>query len=160
MSGLTEVRDAAANLLRASFPNLPRVEAFSGELTLDAAARKSLPPGVSILVAAVAAENAAEGSTLDLDMAGTFGALVVSNNAAGPEYAELSALAAAEKAALAIHGSRFGLPDVSPAVVRSLESVTDDELAGNGLSVWAVLWRQALTFTPEEESGGISDESV
>ena len=55
MPSLTEVRDAAVTQLQAVFPTLPRVEAFSGEITLDAVAEKGLPPGVSVLIAAVAA---------------------------------------------------------------------------------------------------------
>ena len=92
MPSLTEVRDAAVSLLRTVHPDISRVEAFSGEITLDAVAGKGLPPGVSVLVAAVAADNDAQGDSLDFDVMGTFGALVVSNNVAGAEYAEQDAL--------------------------------------------------------------------
>ena len=145
MPTLTEVRDAAVELLKRTFPALPRVEAFSGELDLDVAARKRLPPGVSILVAAVSADN--EGTALDLDMEGTFGVVVVASNRAGREVAERDVLATAETAALAIHGSRFGLTGISPARVRVLEQVTDEALAENNLCVWSLVWQQALTFT-------------
>ena len=131
MPSLTEVRDAAVALLRTVHPDISRVEAFSGEITLDAVAGKGLPPGVSVLVAA----------------------LVVSNNVAGAEYAEQDALDVAEKTALAVHGATFGLPGVSPAVVRSLEAVTDEELAGNGICVWSVVWRQSLVFTEGVNDG-------
>ena len=126
---------------------------FSGEITLDAVAGKGLPPGVSVLVAAVAADNDAQGDSLDFDVMGTFGALVVSNNVAGAEYAEQDALDVSEKTALAVHGATFGLPGVSPAVVRSLEAVTDEELAGNGICVWSVVWRQSLVFTEGVNDG-------
>ena len=155
MPSLTEVRDAAVALLQTVFPTLPRVEAFSGEITLDAVAEKGLPPGVSVLVAAVAADYEAAGDSLDLDVTATFGALVVSNNVAGAESAEAEALAVAEKTALALHGNDFGLP-VSPAVVRSLEVVTDDELAGQGVCVWSVLWRQSFAFSQGENADGVS----
>ena len=148
MPTLTEVRDAAVTLLRETFPRLIRVEAFSGELDLESAARKRLPAGVSILVAAVSASN--EGSELDLDMEGTFGAVVVASNRAGREAAEKDVLVTAEKAALAIHGSRFGLSGVSPARVRVLEQVMDEKLAENNLCVWSLVWQQALTFTEGE----------
>ena len=153
MPSLTEVRDAAVALLRTVHPDISRVEAFSGEITLDAVAGKGLPPGVSVLVAAVAADNDAQGDSLDFDVMGTFGALVVSNNVAGAEYAEQDALHVAEKTALAVHGATFGLPGVSPAVVRSLEAVTDEELAGNGICVWSVVWRQSLVFTEGVNDG-------
>ena len=107
----------------------------------------------SVLVAAVAADNDAQGDSLDFDVMGTFGALVVSNNVAGAEYAEQDALDVAEKTALAVHGATFGLPGVSPAVVRSLEAVTDEELAGNGICVWSVVWRQSLVFTEGVNDG-------
>ena len=51
MPSLTEVRDAAVALLRTVHPDISRVEAFSGEITLGAVAGKGLPPGVSVLVA-------------------------------------------------------------------------------------------------------------
>lgn len=153
MPSLTAIRDAAVARLQAAFPDLPRVEAFSGEITLDAVAGKSLPPGVSVLVAAVGADNGAPDNSLDFDVMGTFGVLVVSNNMAGAEGAEADALAVAEKAALAIHGAMFGLPGVSPAVVKSLEAVADEELAAQGLCVWAVLWRQSLAFTEGGNDG-------
>ena len=38
MPSLTEVRDAAVALLRTVHPDISRVEAFSGEITLDAVA--------------------------------------------------------------------------------------------------------------------------
>lgn len=154
MPSLTEVRDAAVVLLQTVFPDLPRVEAFSGEITLDAVAQKRLPPGVSVLVAALAADNDAAPGSLDLDIVGTFGVLVVSNNVAGAECAEADALAVAEKAALSLHGAAFGLP-VSPAVVKTLEAVTDEALFENGLCVWSVLWRQQLVFTERND-----DESL
>ncbi|MEG1610807.1 MAG: phage protein Gp37 [Bilophila sp.] len=145
MPSLTGVRDAAVALLQTVFPELPRVEAFSGELTLDVAAEKGLPPGVSVLVAAIAADNDAQPGTLDFDVVGTFGVLVVSNNIAGAELAEADALAVAEKVALTVHGATFGLP-LSPALVKRIETATDGELAASGLSVWAVLWQQSLLF--------------
>ena len=86
MPSLTEVRDAAVALLRTVHPDISRVEAFSGEITLGAVAGKGLPPGVSVLVAAVAADNDALGNSLDFDVVATFGALIVSNNVAGAEY--------------------------------------------------------------------------
>ena len=89
MPSLTEVRDAAVALLRTVHPDISRVEAFSGEITLDAVAGKGLPPGVSVLVAAVAADNDAQGDSLDFDVMGTFGALVVSNNVAGPVHSNV-----------------------------------------------------------------------
>ena len=153
MPSLTEVRDAAVALLRTVHPDISRVEAFSGEITLGAVAGKGLPPGVSVLVAAVAADNDALGNSLDFDVVATFGALIVSNNVAGAEYAEKDALAVAVKTALAVHGATFGLPGVSPAVVRSLEAVTDEELAGNGICVWSVVWRQSLVFTEGVNDG-------
>ena len=151
MPSLTEVRDAAVTQLQAVFPTLPRVEAFSGEITLDAVAEKGLPPGVSVLIAAVAADNEAAGGSLDFDVTATFGALVVSNNVAGAERAE----AVAEKTALVLHGNDFGL-SVGPAVVRSLEAVTDEELAGQGVCVWSVLWRQSFAFSQGENADGVS----
>ena len=154
MPSLTEVRDAAVALLQTVFPDLPRVEAFSGEITIDAVAEKRLPPGVSVLVAAVAADNDAAPASLDFDVVGTFGVLVVASNVAGAEYAEADALAVAETAALALHGADFGLP-VSPAVVKTLEAVADDALVENGLCVWTILWRQQLVFTERK-----TDESV
>lgn len=154
MPSLTEVRDAAVVLLQAVFPDLPRVEAFSGEITLDAVAEKRLPPGVSILVAALAADNDAAPGSLDFDVVGAFGVLVVSNNAAGAECAEADALAVAEKTALSLHGATFGLP-VNPAVVKTLESVADEALVENGLCVWSLLWQQQLVFTERND-----DESL
>lgn len=155
MPSLTEVRDAAVALLQGVFPDLPRVEAFSGEITLDAVAEKRLPPGVSVLVAAVAADNEAAPASLDFDVMAVFGALVVSNNVAGAECAEADALAVAERTALAVHGATFGLP-VSPAVVRSLEAVTDEELARQGVCVWSVLWRQSFAFSQGETADGVA----
>ena len=155
MPSLTEVRDAAVTQLQAVFPTLPRVEAFSGEITLDAVAEKGLPPGVSVLIAAVAADNEAAGGSLDFDVTATFGALVVSNNVAGAERAEAEALAVAEKTDLVLHGNDFGL-SVGPAVVRSLEAVTDEELAGQGVCVWSVLWRQSFAFSQGENADGVS----
>lgn len=155
MPSLTEVRDAAVALLQGVFPDLPRVEAFSGEITLDAVAEKRLPPGVSVLVAAVAADNEAAPASLDFDVMAAFGALVVSNNVAGAECAEADALAVAERIALAVHGATFGLP-VGPAVIRSLEAVADEELARQGVCVWSVLWRQAFAFS----QGGTADGVV
>ena len=153
MPTLTEVRDAAVELLKKTFPALPRVEAFSGELDLEVAARKRLPPGVTILVAAVSADN--EGTALALDMEGTFGVVVVASNRAGREAAEKDVLIAAEKAALTIHGSRFGLTGVSPARVRVLEQVMDEKLAENNLCAWSLVWQQALTFTTGEHDDAV-----
>lgn len=68
MPSLTEVRDAAVALLQNVFPDLPRVEAFSGEITIDAVADKRLPAGVSVLVAALAADNDAAPGSLDFDV--------------------------------------------------------------------------------------------
>lgn len=146
MPSLTEVRDAAVALLQTVLPDLPRVEAFSGEITIDAVADKRLPAGVSVLVAALAADNDAAPGTLDFDVVGSFGVLVISNNAAGAEDAEADALAVAETAALSIHGATFGLP-VSPAVVQTLEAVHDEAFVENNYSVWTIVWRQQLVFT-------------
>ncbi|HJB65189.1 MAG TPA: hypothetical protein H9768_02750 [Candidatus Mailhella merdavium] len=146
MPGLTETRDAAVSLLRKTFPELCRVEAFSGELNMDEAARRSFPPGISLLVAVVAAENDAPADSLVFSVMGTFGALVISNSAAGAEHAEGDALSAAERAALSLHGATYGLEGVSPARVESLEACQDGELAENGLCVWAIIWKQALVF--------------
>lgn len=146
MPGLTETRDAAVSLLRAAFPELCRVEAFSGELNMDEAARRSFPPGISLLAAVVSAENDAPADSLAFSVMGTFGALVISNSAAGAEHAEGDALAAAERAALILHGATFGLEGVSPARVESLEAFQDEELAESGLCVWAIIWKQALVF--------------
>lgn len=148
MPTLTELRDAAVELLKKTFSALPRVEAFSGELDLEVAARKRLPPGVSILVAAVSAEN--DGAALDMDMEGTFGIVVVASDRSGREIAEKEVLVTAEKAAIVIHGSCFGLTGVSPARVRVLEQVVDEKLAENNLCAWSLVWQQALTFTAGE----------
>ena len=146
MPSLTEVRDAAVVLLQTVLPDLLRVEAFSGEITIDAVADKRLPAGVSVLVAALAADNDAAPGTLDFDVVGSFGVLVISNNAAGAEDAVAEALAVAETAALSIHGATFGLP-VSPAVVQTLEAVHAEAFAENNYSVWTIVWRQQLVFT-------------
>lgn len=146
MPSLTEVRDAAVTLLQTVFPDLSRVEAFSGEITIDAVADKRLPAGVSVLVAALAADNDAPPGTLDFDVVASFGVLVISSNAAGAEYAEADALSVAETAALSIHGATFGLP-VSPALVKSLEAVNDEAFVENGYSVWTIVWQQQLIFT-------------
>ena len=146
MPSLTEVRDAAVVLLQTVLPDLLRVEAFSGEITIDAVADKRLPAGVSVLVAALAADNDAAPGTLDFDVVGSFGVLVISNNAAGAEDAEAEALAVAETAALSIHGATFGLP-VSPAVVQTLEAVHAEAFAENNYRVWTIVWRQQLVFT-------------
>ena len=82
MPSLTEVRDAAVALLQNVFPDLPRVEAFSGEITIDAVADKRLPAGVSVLVAALTADNDAAPGSLDFDVVASFGVLVISSNAA------------------------------------------------------------------------------
>ena len=74
---------------------------------------------------------------------------------AGAERAEAEALAVAEKTALVLHGNDFGL-SVGPAVVRSLEAVTDEELAGQGVCVWSVLWRQSFAFSQGENADGVS----
>ena len=141
MPSLTEVRDAAVALLQNVFPDLPRVEAFSGEITIDAVADKRLPAGVSVLVAALAADNDAAPGSLDFDVVASFGVLVISSNAA-------------ETAALSIHGATFGLP-VSPALVKSLEAVNDEAFVENGYSVWTIVWQQQLIFTERN-----TDESV
>lgn len=154
MPSLTEVRDAAVALLQTVLPDLPRVEVFSGEITIDAVADKRLPAGVSVLVAALAADNDAAPGTLDFDVVGSFGVLVISNNAAGAEDAEADALAVAETAALSIHGATFGLP-VSPAIVQALEAVHDEAFVENNYSVWTIVWRQQLVFTERT-----NDESV
>ena len=150
MPSLTEVRDAAVTLLQTVFPDLPRVEAFSGEITIGAVADKRLPAGVSVLVASLAADNDAAPGSLDFDVVASFGVLIISSNAAGAEYAEADALSVAETAALSIHGATFGLP-VSPARVKSLEAVNDETFVENGYSVW----QQQLIFTERN-----TDESV
>ena len=94
----------------------------------------------------VAAENDAPADSLVFSVMGTFGALVISNSAAGAEHAEGDALSAAERAALSLHGATYGLEGVSPARVESLEACQDGELAENGLCVWAIIWKQALVF--------------
>ena len=154
MPSLTEVRDAAVALLQTVFPDLPRVEAFSGEITIDAVADKRLPAGVSVLVAALAADNDAPPGTLDFDVVASFGVLVISSNAAGAEYAEADALSVAETAALSIHGATFGLP-ASPAVVKSLEAVNDEAFVENGYSVWTIVWQQQLIFTERNPDGSV-----
>lgn len=154
MPSLTEVRDAAVALLQTVLPDLPRVEAFSGEITIDAVAEKRLPPGVSVLVAALAADNEAAPGSLDLDVVGAFGVMVISRNAAGAEYAEADALHVAETVALTLHGATFGLL-ASPAVVKALEAVNDEAFIENGYSVWTIVWQQQLVFTERN-----ADESV
>ena len=154
MPSLTEVRDAAVTLLQTVFPDLPRVEAFSGEITIGAVADKRLPAGVSVLVASLAADNDAAPGSLDFDVVASFGVLIISSNAAGAEYAEADALSVAETAALSIHGATFGLP-VSPARVKSLEAVNDETFVENGYSVWTFVWQQQLIFTERN-----TDESV
>ena len=154
MPSLTEVRDAAVTLLQTVFPDLPRVEAFSGEITIGAVADKRLPAGVSVLVASLAADNDAAPGSLDFDVVASFGVLIISSNAAGAEYAEADALSVAETAALSIHGATFGLP-VSPARVKSLEAVNDETFVENGYSDWTIVWQQQLIFTERN-----TDESV
>ena len=154
MPSLTEVRDAAVTLLQTVFPDLPRVEAFSGEITIGAVADKRLPAGVSVLVASLAADNDAAPGSLDFDVVASFGVLIISSNAAGAEYAEADALSVAETAALSIHGATFGLP-VSPARVKSLEAVNDETFVENGYSVWTIVWQQQPIFTERN-----TDESV
>ena len=148
MPTFTEIRDAAVELLRTAFPDLNRVEAFSGEVSLEALTGKTLPAGVSVLVAAIGGDNSAPQDSLDFDMLGAFGVLVISNNVASAEDGEAEALAVAEKVALMLHCANFGLPGVSPARVLEIEPVHDDGLFGAGVTVWSVLWRQNLVFTP------------
>ena len=147
MPNFTEIRDAAVALLRTRFPDLVRVEAFSGELSIDALSIKALPAGVSVLAAAIGGDNSAPAESLAFEMLGSFGVMVVSNNVQSREAGEAEALAVAEKAALALHGATFGLPGVSPAKVFSIDAVHDEELTGRGLTVWSVVWRQRLVFT-------------
>lgn len=147
MPSFTQIRDKAVALLRATFPDLGRVEAFSGELDLGTVSGKTLPAGVSVLVATVGGNNSAVENSLDFTMRGTFGVLIIANNVSSLEAGEAEALAVAEKAALALHGATFGLPGVSPAKVFSIDAVHDEELTGRGLTVWSVVWRQRLVFT-------------
>lgn len=145
MPNLTEVRDAAVLLLRTVHPDL-RVDAFEGELSVDLAADKAFAPGVSVLVAALAADNEARPGSLDLDMTGVFCAVVVASNLHSPEEAQEEALPVAERIVMAIHGATFGLP-LSPAIVSGLEAAPDEDLARSGIRIWVVYWRQSLMFT-------------
>ena len=150
MASLTSIRDAAAREMRAICPDLPRVEAFAGELSFDATKNRALPPGVSVLVTTLGAENDAGPDALDFAMVGAFALIILSRNVAGAEAREADALAIAEKLALALHGQRFALTDVEPALVDRLEPVRDTDLDNMGVCVWTVVWTQAFVFTPEE----------
>lgn len=147
MASLTQVRDAAVALLREALPSIVRLEAFSGTLTMDDASMKRLPFGVSILVAAVAADNTAPPGTLDFDVTGEFGAIIVSKSKSTAEAREADSLAVAQQVSMALHGQTFALPDVGPAIVTTLEAVDAEEFAKNGICVWSVRWQQALTFS-------------
>lgn len=148
MPSLTHVRDAAVKTLRAACPEIKSVKAFSGELDLDTAKTKALPSGVSVLVAVLEAENATAG--LCLDLTGTFAALVVVNDTRDRERLEAHALAVAEVVTATLHGNSFGLAGVSPALVRSLSPLADDELDKAGLAVWSIIWQQGFVFTLTE----------
>ena len=150
MPSLTQIRDAAVKALRAVCPEAKRVEGFSGELDLDAAKDKALPPGISILVAVLDAENVAP--DLCLDLLGTFAVLVVVRDQRGNEAREARALAVAELATITLHGNKFGFLDVSPGFVVSLAPVAGEELDKAGLAAWTVVWRQAFTFRIPEAS--------
>lgn len=147
MPSLTALRDTAVAALREVLTDVSRVEAFAGEVTLDAIAGKGLQAGVSVFVALVSVDNGSD-APLDLDVTATFGALVVSSNPVSAEDREAEALRVAEKVVLTLHGATFSLPDVSPVALHSLEPVLDEALSDNGLAVWSALWTQALTLPP------------
>lgn len=146
MASLTLIRDAAVRRVQSLFPHLPRVDAFAGELTFDAAKNKALPPGVSVLVTTLGAENDATESPLDLDFVGAFAAIIIARNVTNAEARETDALAVAEAVAWGLHGQRFGMDGVEPAKVDRLEPVRDTDLDSTGLCVWTVVWSQPFVF--------------
>ncbi len=148
MPDLTDVRDAAADLLAAGIPEAARVEALAGELDMASIARKNVShaDAGSLFVAVGEAENAAAPDSLDFDMAAVFAAFAVARHASRPAHAEAAALALAQKAARLVHGSVFGLAGLSPARVLSIAPVADENLEKNNFSVWSVVWAQHITM--------------
>lgn len=148
MPDLTEVRDAAADLLAAGIPEAARVEALAGELDMASIARKNVShaDAGSLFVAVGEAENAAAPDSLDFDMAAVFAAFAVARHASRPAHAEAAALALAQKAARLVHGSVFGLAGLSPARVLSIAPVADESLEKSNFSVWSVVWAQRITM--------------
>ena len=144
MPGLTTARDAAIAHLKASLPGKVRVEGFAGELDMQSVASKNLPQGGAVFVAVGEASNTGQG--VDLDMHAALGAFAVTRTAGRREAAEADALALGEAVAMLVHGQRFGLAGLGPALVRSLAPVEDDALDKLGVSVWCVLWEQLITF--------------
>lgn len=146
MPSLTEVRDAARDLLAAGIPEAARVEAFAGELDMTSIARKNVghSDAGSLFVAVGEAENAAAPGSLDFDMAAVFVVFAVARHASRPAHAEAAALALAQKAAVLIHGAGFGLAGLSPARVLSIAPVTDESLERNSFSIWSVTWEQRI----------------
>lgn len=143
MPTLTQVRDAAAEMLRKALPKAVRVEAFAGEIDLAGLAQKGVAQGGSLYVAVLSAVNA--GTGLDFDMRAGFACFAL-GRAARPEDREAEALALAEAAALALHGATFGLAGVSPALVDAVAPVPDEAVEKSGVSVWAVTWAQHIIF--------------
>lgn len=150
MPSLTQIRDAAVDTLKTVCPVKQRVKAFSGKLDLDSAKSKNLPAGVSVLVAALEAVNGQPNEQLDLT--GVLVAQVVSVNAANREIREADALKVAEIITPTIHGSKFGLIGVSPALVAALTPLDNDKLDAAGIAVWLVVWQQAFTFDLHKET--------
>ena len=144
MPGLIRLRDAAIAHLEAVLPGRPRIEGFAGDLDMSSVAAKNLPQGGAVFVAAGEAVNVGNGT--DLDLRAAFGAFVVSRTSGKREVGEATALALAERVILAMHGQRFGLAGLGPALVRSLAPVSDEALEKLGVSVWCVLWEQLLTL--------------
>lgn len=152
---LTDVRDAACAFLRAALPEAARVEAFFGDLDMDGAGPRNIPFGsdASIFVAVVEAENA--GGPLDLDLVCTFGAFSISRHASRPTAACSASLSLAQKAALAIHGSTFGLGGIGPARIENIAPIDSEDLAKAGIRAWSVVWTQTITFAELEADDGL-----
>lgn len=152
MPSLTDVRDAARGLLASGLPKAARVEVFAGELDMDSVRKKNVghsDAGV-LFVAVGEAENAAAPDSLDFDLAAVFAVFAVARHASRCTTAEAVALSLAQDAARLIHGTTFGLANVSPARVLSLSPVADEELAKNSIWVWSVAWEQRVIFSAEE----------
>lgn len=151
MPSLTEVRDAARDLLAAGIPQASRVEVFAGELDMDSVRKKNVAHSDAglLFVTVGEAENAAAPDSLDFDLAAVFAVFAVARHASRNTAAEAEALSLAQEAARLIHGATFGLAGVSPARVLSLSPVTDADLMKSGLWVWSVAWEQRVIFSAE-----------
>lgn len=146
---LTDVRDAACAHLQSSLKNALRVEAFAGVLNLDGLAPRGVQYSEKAALFIAAGECRNVGPALYCDFEASFWVFSVARHAARPTIAASAALALAQDAALAIHGQRFGLTGVSPANVRSLAPIIDDDLDKAGIHAFELRFDMRVALSAD-----------